>query len=182
MQGHWVNEAASKVAECDRKLAHYRAALDAGASPATVVGWIAETEAEKARYAVSLRQAPKARKRMTEQEIRSVVDKLAKIAHVLADADPNDKSEIFRQLGLKLTYHPGRRIVEASITPAPHGFFESVRGPKPTNCAWWRNCSDQVFCRWWCLVMAADGSSGGCSALASRRRLRRMSPTALGAA
>jgi len=29
-------EAASKIAECDRKLAQYRAALDAGANPATV--------------------------------------------------------------------------------------------------------------------------------------------------
>jgi site-specific DNA recombinase len=43
-------DAASKIAECDQKLARYRAALDAGASPTTVAGWIAETEAEKARY------------------------------------------------------------------------------------------------------------------------------------
>jgi hypothetical protein len=121
-------EAASKIAVCDRKLAQYRAALDEGASPATVAGWIAETEAEKARYVVGLRQGAKACKRMTEQEIRSIVDNLAEIAHVLADADPNDKSEIFRQLGLKLTYHPGRRIVKASIEPAQYGFFESVRG------------------------------------------------------
>ncbi len=90
-------ESASKIAECDRKLAQYRAALDAGVSPAAVGGWIAETEAEKARYEVGLRQEPKARKRMTEQEIRPVVDKLAEVAHVLADADPNGKSEIFRQ-------------------------------------------------------------------------------------
>ena len=32
----------------------------------------------------------------------------------------------------------------------------SVRGPRPTNRAWRRNCHDQVFCRWRCLVMAAD--------------------------
>ena len=112
----------------------YRAALDQGASPATVVGWITETEAEKAKYEASLRQVPRAHKRMTEQEIRSIVDKLAEIAHILANADPNDKSEIFRQLGLRLTtYHPGRRIVEAKIEPAPHGFFESARGSRPTN-------------------------------------------------
>jgi hypothetical protein len=65
---------------------------------------------------------------MTEQEIKSVVDKLAEIARVLADADADDKSEIFRRLGLKLTYHPGRRLVEARIAPAQYGFFESVRG------------------------------------------------------
>jgi hypothetical protein len=69
----------------------YRAALDAGASPATVATWIAETEAEKARYL------------------------------------------IFRQLGLRLTYHPGRELVEAQVIPAECGFFESVRGPSRTS-------------------------------------------------
>jgi site-specific DNA recombinase len=107
----------------------YRAALDSGASPATVAAWIAETEAEKARYTAGLRQLSKGRGRMTDQEIRAVVDKLADVAQVLSRADVDDKSEIFRQLGLKLTYRPGRRIVRAKIEPAPHGFFESVRGP-----------------------------------------------------
>jgi site-specific DNA recombinase len=122
-------EVARKIAECDRKLGQYRAALDAGASPATVAGWIAETEAERARYEVGLRQVATAtRHRMTEAEIKSIVSKLADIARVLSDADPDDKSEIFRQLGLKLTYHPGRRLVEARVEPSPYGFFEGVRG------------------------------------------------------
>jgi site-specific DNA recombinase len=46
-------ETVRRVAECDRKLNQYRAALHAGASPATVAGWIAETEAEKARLQAS---------------------------------------------------------------------------------------------------------------------------------
>jgi site-specific DNA recombinase len=121
-------QTARKVAECDRKLAQYRAALDAGANPATVAAWIAETEAEKASYALVMRRPAAKRHRMTETEIKSIVEKLADIARVLADADPDDKAEIFRQLGLKLTYHPGRRIVEAEIDSAPCGFFESVRG------------------------------------------------------
>jgi hypothetical protein len=63
---------------------------------------------------------------MTEREIGAIVDKLADIARVLADANADDKSEIFRRLGLKLTYHPGRRLVEAKIMPVQHGFSESV--------------------------------------------------------
>ena len=58
------------------------------------------------------RQAPEQhtrRRRMSEAEIKAIVDRLADLARVLADADPNDKSEIFRQLGLRLTYHPGKR-------------------------------------------------------------------------
>ena len=68
------------------------------------------------------------RRRMSEAEIKAIVDRLADLARVLADADPNDKSEIFRQLGLRLTYHPGRGLVEAQVMPAECGFFESVRG------------------------------------------------------
>jgi len=125
-------EAAGKIAECDRKLAQYRAALDAGASPVTVAGWIAETEAEKARYEASIRQVTKAREHMTEQEIRSAVDKFADIARVLTDADPDDKAEIFRQLGLKLTYRSGRQLVRAQIEAPQHWYSESVRGPTRT--------------------------------------------------
>jgi site-specific DNA recombinase len=69
---------------------------------------------------------------MTQQEIKSIVDKSADIARVLMDADPDDKAEIFRQPGLKLTFHPGRQLVKAQIEATQHWYFESVRGPKPT--------------------------------------------------
>ena len=35
------------LAECDRKLANYRAALDAGTDPKIVTEWIAQVQAEK---------------------------------------------------------------------------------------------------------------------------------------
>lgn len=98
-------DAARKIAECDRKLAQYRAALDAGASPATVAAWTAETEAEKAGYELTARKAAQ-RRRVSEAEIKAVVDQFAEVARILQDADPDDKAEIFREIGLKLTYHP----------------------------------------------------------------------------
>ena len=125
---HSNEEAARKIAECDAKLTQYRAALDAGASPATVAAWISETEAEKATYALAARKTMTRRPRMTEAEIKTIVDKLADIARVLQDADPDDKAEVFRQLGLKLTYHPGRRLLEAQIEAPQHWYFDSVRG------------------------------------------------------
>ncbi len=121
-------EAVLMIAECDRKLAQYRAALDAGGNSVTVAAWIAEIEAEKGRYQIAARPAGTRHRRMSEAEIKAIVDRLAGLVRVLADADPNDKSEIFRQLGLRLTYHPGRQIVEAQVQPADCGFFESVRG------------------------------------------------------
>ena len=39
----------------------------------TVAGWIAETEAEKARHEVNIRHVTRTRERMTEREIRSIV-------------------------------------------------------------------------------------------------------------
>ena len=36
------------LAECDRKIANYRALLDAGTDPALVAGWIAEVTAIRA--------------------------------------------------------------------------------------------------------------------------------------
>jgi site-specific DNA recombinase len=130
-------ETARKVAECDRKLARYRAALDAGADPASVARWITETEAEKASYGLARPEParPATRRRMSEAEIRSIVETLANMARVLTKANPEDKAEIFRQLNLKLTYHPGRMLVKAEVRPTQFGFFDGVRGPRPTNCA-----------------------------------------------
>jgi hypothetical protein len=82
--------------------------------------------------ALALRR-PEPRPRLTEQEIRSIVDKFADIARVLIDADPDDKAEILRRLGLRLTYHPGRQPVKAQIE-APQGwYFDGVRGPSAPN-------------------------------------------------
>lgn len=60
---------------------------------------------------------------MSEAQIKAIVGKLADIARVLADADQDDKAEIFRQLRLKLTYHPGRQIVEAENRIGPLWVF-----------------------------------------------------------
>jgi site-specific DNA recombinase len=122
------DETARKIAACDGKLVQYRAALDAGANSATVAAWIAETEAERSTYELAMRRYEPRPRRMAESEIKAIVDKLADIARVLHEADPDDKGEIFRQLGLKLTYHPGRRLVQASVAPVGHGFFDGVRG------------------------------------------------------
>jgi hypothetical protein len=42
------SETAARIADCDRKLTGYRAALDACGDPAVVSRWITETTAERA--------------------------------------------------------------------------------------------------------------------------------------
>jgi site-specific DNA recombinase len=68
---------------------------------------------------------------MTRKQIASVVTALGDILAVLRDADPADKVEIYGELGLRLTYQPGRRIVraEAHLDQTSHWVFDSVRGP-----------------------------------------------------
>ena len=65
---------------------------------------------------------------MTEAEIKAIVDKLVDFARVLQDTDPDDRAHVFRQLGLKLTYHPGRQLVQAQTEALQHWYSDSVRG------------------------------------------------------
>ncbi len=121
----------SKIAECDRKLTQYRATLDAGADPATVARWITETETERARYKAARRARPlDLPPRLTRDEIAAIVGGLSDLLTVLRDADTADKTEIYTQLGLRLTYRPASRTVDTEIPvgPGQHWFFDGVRG------------------------------------------------------
>jgi hypothetical protein len=51
---------------------------------------------------------------MTKEEIRALVKGLGSIREVLGSADPADQAEIYRQLGLGLTYEPGKRTVRVA--------------------------------------------------------------------
>ncbi len=66
---------------------------------------------------------------MTSDEIRALVDTLGNIGAMLANAHPEDKAEVYRQLGTTLTYEP----TSASSTQKPasepnRGVMGSVRG------------------------------------------------------
>ena len=52
--------------------------------------------------------------------IRVLLKPLDPIADVLADAEPREKAEVYRNLGLKLIYEPGKQLVRAEATLDPH--------------------------------------------------------------
>ena len=54
--------------------------------------------------------------RMSREQIRSLVDTISSVRGVLARAEPADKTEVYNQIGLRLTYQPGPRIVRAEAT------------------------------------------------------------------
>ena len=70
------------------------------------------------------------RSRMGEPQIETMITKLGDMAAVVRDADPNDKPEVCQQMGLKLTYQPGQKVIHRAIhLEAPgHWVFDGVRG------------------------------------------------------
>ncbi|WP_233605794.1 hypothetical protein [Micromonospora sp. Llam0] len=108
--------AREKLAIIQTKLDRYRAALEAGTDPALVQQWTTQVQAETATAEAELRQVT-GRRAMTPAEIQTVVEELSGIANVLRTADPVDKAQVYQQLGLRLTYKPGLRIIEAEANP-----------------------------------------------------------------
>ncbi|MEV0724328.1 hypothetical protein AB0I37_16310 [Micromonospora purpureochromogenes] len=66
---------------------------------------------------------------MSRTEITNLVQALGDIVTVLRDADPADKAEVYRQLGLRLTYQPETQTVRAEADLSAHrGVMGRVRG------------------------------------------------------
>jgi hypothetical protein len=106
------------VADCDRRLARHRAALEAGADPALVAQWTRDVQAERLAALAKLRASPRRwRSRLSEQEIEELINALGGMLAVLADADAADKAEAYRQLGLQLTYDLTSHTVLAEASP-----------------------------------------------------------------
>jgi hypothetical protein len=122
-------ETSARLADCERKLTGYRAALDSGASPATVARWITETEAERDRLRAVQRAMPvQSAAVMTREQITSVVSALSDVLAVLRNARPEDKAAIYSELGLKLVYEPEGQLVRTEVdmmSPAEGGLHRN---------------------------------------------------------
>jgi hypothetical protein len=86
--------------------------------------------AGKGRQEPGFRQAGRPRGRASDREAGSAAGRLAGAARALAGASADEKAKIFRQFGLKLTYHPGNRAIAASIVPDPRRFPAMPGGPR----------------------------------------------------
>jgi len=111
-----LEAARRKTADCDSRLAKYRAALDAGAEAAVVAGWMAEVQGERLRAEIDLGAAVPG-ERMTREQVRTLVLALHDIASVLATADPKLKAEVYAELGIGVAYDHERRVVTVEARP-----------------------------------------------------------------
>ncbi|WP_253883101.1 recombinase family protein [Actinomadura rupiterrae] len=116
------------IAECDRKLKTYRAALDAGADAEEVTAWINETKAKQARLEGQLRATPQTGS-IEREEIATLLGRCGDLVQMLGEAEPADKADLYKELGLTMTYYPQKQLVEARVIPEPpHVRAVRVRG------------------------------------------------------
>ncbi|MEU8108407.1 recombinase family protein [Nonomuraea muscovyensis] len=117
-----------RLTHCDRKLSQYRSALNAGGDPIEISSWINETKSERARLEGELKALPTAQ-RISVAEIRAMIEEVGDLVRLVSEADPDDKAELYTQLGLKLAYYPEKQYVEARVEPEPpHVRAVCVRG------------------------------------------------------
>jgi site-specific DNA recombinase len=113
--------ATRKLADCDERLAKYRKALDTGADPVVVAGWMSEVQGE--------RNIAEARPsgRLSVKQVRKLVASLQDVASVLATADPKVKAAIYRARNHR-QLRLGTRIVTAEARPHSACTTASVGG------------------------------------------------------
>jgi site-specific DNA recombinase len=112
-----AEQARRTITEADSKLTRYRAALEQGIDPSLIATWTAEVTAAKTTAQDALRRLGDVH-RMTHDEISAIVTAAGNIINVLRHADGQDKATIYRQLGLRLTFHQDPKTVIAEASPS----------------------------------------------------------------
>jgi hypothetical protein len=102
---------AEQIRDCDRRLGRYQAVLNEGADPQIVARWMAQVQRERRHLEAQLgRKVPGGK--LTASQVRALVEALRDIVAILAEADQEDKADLYSELGVSLTYHPeGRATV-----------------------------------------------------------------------
>ena len=112
-----LEAARRKVDDCDKRLAKYRAALEAGAEPLIVAGWMREVQGERLTAERHLAVVPAAGP-LSKSQIRALVAGVHDALQLLAGADPALKAEVYGGLGIELTYDPTKRKLVIESRPA----------------------------------------------------------------
>ncbi|MFJ9713410.1 hypothetical protein [Streptomyces sp. NPDC101234] len=99
--------------ECERRLARYQAALEAGADPAVVTQWINEAQADKEAARKKLDTPPAATRKketpLSADQIREITERLGDIAQRVQTVDAEKKNPLYEALGITISYeHAGR--------------------------------------------------------------------------
>ncbi len=111
------------IADCDRKLANYRALLDHEDAVTVAAAWIADTQRERKQLERQLGQHVPG-DQLTPEQVKALVKALKDIVGVLAEADPADKADLYDQLGISLAYDPDGTV---TVESRPRGVQRTCR-------------------------------------------------------
>jgi regulator of protease activity HflC (stomatin/prohibitin superfamily) len=113
-----LHAARQNLAECQRKLARYRAALEAGGDPAVVNQWIAEITQQRAAAEHKLRELRTAHQQdLDPAQVRALLEEVGDLAAALASADPAQRAQLYQELGISGLYQPASRMVMVTANP-----------------------------------------------------------------
>lgn len=116
-------DAEKRIATCDRKLSQYRKALDEGADPAVIGGWIADVRNDRTRAEGMLADCTS--DQPTEAEISAMTTWFAECADrftgMMTRIDPERRKAFYQALGLRLIVTAGSDQVAVSLRPQPRG-------------------------------------------------------------
>jgi hypothetical protein len=95
-----VERAAARqlLADCDRRLARYRAALEAGTDAAVVGQWIAEVTAARQAAEASLHQLDAAPEPLSPEAMRGALEEVGGLAAALDGAGPVLRAQLYQHI------------------------------------------------------------------------------------
>ncbi|MEE4589893.1 hypothetical protein [Streptomyces antimycoticus] len=107
------------MAECDRRIVQYRAALDAGTDPKLATEWINQAQSEKASARQDLLTATAIQPEiLTEDQIKHMVSGLGSMTDRLLTTASEHKRPLYESFGLALTLDMQKRVVIVESQPA----------------------------------------------------------------
>jgi site-specific DNA recombinase len=103
------------LADCQRRLDRYRAALEAGTDPTVVQQWIAEVTATRAAAEAQLRESRTEPDGLTAEQVRELVEQAGGLVHTLDHSDPTLRAQLYEELGINGVYDPHRHTVHVQV-------------------------------------------------------------------
>ncbi|WP_406443018.1 hypothetical protein OHB00_42110 [Streptomyces sp. NBC_00631] len=115
-------QARQAIKECERRLARYQAALDAGADPTVVTQWINEAQRDKDAAQKKLDTHPAAPRKkqspLDARQIRQITESLGDIAQRIQTAALEKKGQLYDALGITISYEHATRAATVRSRPS----------------------------------------------------------------
>jgi site-specific DNA recombinase len=105
--------ARARLKEIEQSTRRLVEAIEAGADPDAIKPRLAELRAERRATERELAKVQDDR-RLTGAEIAEILSRLGGLAAVLHEASPSEKAEVYRSLGLQLSYQPDSHTLQAT--------------------------------------------------------------------